>query len=162
MADCEGVYRLISLLTENQRIPHGIWIPFFLGLFLERRISPMKEYSHGSGQKITLSSTPPVASFSCTMNHYTMVQTAWHWLHFQLPYQESVPVGGSEGSTCHSPSPPPTPHQKNWNPSEQKMVNIISVHVINKRKCLETGFYIVHDLPMCCLSPLYHPNYQKR
>ena len=71
-----------------------IWVPFFLGLFLECCISPMKEYSHGSRQKITLSSTPPVASFSCTMNHYTMVQRvgtkeqwlslqkSWHWLHW--------------------------------------------------------------------------------
>lgn len=109
----------------------------------------MKEYSHGSRQKITLSSTSPVASFSCTMNYYTMVQRVGtkktviispeimtltpltldgflqDSLLFQSPYQESDPVGGSGGSTCHSHPHPPSPTKNNnyWNPLEEKTVN---------------------------------------
>ena len=140
----------------------------------------MKEYSHGSRQKITLSSTPSVASFSCTMNHYTMVQrvgtkktvifspevmtltplTLDGFLQdsflFLLPYQESDPVGESGGSTCHShPHPPPPPPK----------IIIIGIHyntrrlqVINQHKYLETEFCIIHDVPIHCLSPLYDPN----
>ena len=42
---------------------------------------------------------------------------------FQLPYQESDPVGGSGGSTCHSHPHPPTKNNNYWNPLEQKTVN---------------------------------------
>ena len=135
----------------------------------------MKEYSHGSRQKITLSSTPSVASFSCTMNHYTMVQrvgtkkncdylsrshdidstdfrrifTGFVSLSVTLPRVRS---SGRVWRLYMPLSPPPK-------------IIIIGIHyntrqlqVINQHKYLETEFCIIHDVPIHCLSPLYDPN----